>query len=140
MVFLIKKENLRLKEENSKFKARVENIENKLREAKIFELLFPVVVASMLTVWGYAFLFFFDEFVFEESRNAISDFHFASNEVSLYIKKLEFAIIVTPVVILVFFSYCIFRKRSSYSINDICYSFIYFCNAIRFWNYLFDDL
>ncbi len=87
MVFLIKKENLRLKEENSKFKARVENIENKLREAKIFELLFPVVVASMLTVWGYAFLFFFDEFVFEESRNAISDFHFASNEVSLYIKK-----------------------------------------------------
>lgn len=68
----------------------------------------------MLTVWGYAFLFFFDEFVFEESRNAISDFHFASNEVSLYIKKLEFAIIVTPVVILVFFSYCIFRKRSSY--------------------------
>lgn len=113
-LFLIKKENLRLKEENSKVKARVENIENKLREAKLFELLFPVVVASMLTVWGYAFLFFFDEFVFEESRNAISDFHFASNEVSLYIKKLEFAIIVTSVVILGFFSYCIFRKRSSY--------------------------
>lgn len=113
-LFLIKKENLRLKEDNSKLKARVENIENKLREAKLFELLFPVVVASMLTVWGYAFLFFFDEFVFEESRNEISDFHFASNEVSLYIKKLEFAIIVTSVVILVFFSYCIFRKRSSY--------------------------
>ena len=56
-LFLIKKENLRLKEENSKLKARVENIENKLREAKLFELLFPVVVASMLTVWGYAFLF-----------------------------------------------------------------------------------
>lgn len=37
-LFLIKKENLRLKEENSKFKARVENIENKLREAKLFEL------------------------------------------------------------------------------------------------------
>ena len=67
-LFLIKKENLRLKEENSKLKARVENIENKLREAKLFELLFPVVVASMLTVWGYAFLFFFDEFVFEESQ------------------------------------------------------------------------
>ena len=113
-LFLIKKENLRLKEENSKLKARVENIEINLRESKLFELLFPVVVASMLTVFGYAFLFFFDVFVFEESRNAISDFHFASNEVSLYIKKLEFAIIVTPVVILVFFSYCIFRKRSSY--------------------------
>ena len=110
-LFLIKKENMRLKKENSKLKA---NIENKLSEAKLFELLFPVVVASMLTVWGYAFLFFFDEFVFEESRNAISDFHFASNEVSLYIKKLEFAIIVTSVVILVFFSYCTFRKRSSY--------------------------
>ena len=50
-LFLIKKENLRLKEENSKLKARVENIENKLREAKLFELLFPVVVASMLTVF-----------------------------------------------------------------------------------------
>ncbi len=107
-LFLIKKENLRLKEENSKL------IEINLRESKLFELLFPVVVASMLTVCGYAFLFFFDEFVFEESRNAISDFHFASNEVSLYIKKLGFAIIVTSVVILVFFSYCIFRKRSSY--------------------------
>lgn len=113
-LFLIKKENLRLKEENSKLKARVENIEINLRESKLFELLFPVVVASMLTVCGYAFLFFFDEFVFEESRNAISDFHFASNEVSLYIKKLGFAIIVTSVVILFFFSYCIFRKRSSY--------------------------
>ena len=53
-LFLIKKENLSLKEENSKLKARVENIENKLSEAKLFELLFPVVVASMLTVWGYA--------------------------------------------------------------------------------------
>lgn len=60
-LFLIKKENMRLKKENSKLKARVENIENKLSEAKLFELfelLFPVVVASMLTVWGYAFLFF----------------------------------------------------------------------------------
>ena len=56
-LFLIKKENLRLKEENSKFKARVENIENKLREAKLFELLFPVVVASMLTVWDMLFYF-----------------------------------------------------------------------------------
>lgn len=56
-LFLIKKENLRLKEENSKLKARVENIENKLREAKLFELLFPVVVASMLTVWGLLFYF-----------------------------------------------------------------------------------
>lgn len=53
---------MRLKKENSKLKARVENIENKLSEAKLFELLFPVVVASMLTVWGYAF-YFFDEFV-----------------------------------------------------------------------------
>lgn len=50
-VFLIKKENLRLKEENSKLKARVENIEINLREAKLFELLFPVVVASMLTAF-----------------------------------------------------------------------------------------
>ena len=113
-LFLIKKENLRLKEENSKLKARVENIENKLREAKLFELLFPVVVASMLTVWGYAFLFFFDEFVFEESRNTVSDFHFANNVVSPNMKNIEFAIIVTSVVILGFFSYCIFRKRSSY--------------------------
>lgn len=56
-LFLIKKENLRLKEENSKVKARVENIENKLRESKLFELLFPVVVASMLTVWDMLFYF-----------------------------------------------------------------------------------
>ncbi len=56
-LFLIKKENLRLKEENSKLKARVENIENKLRESKLFELLFPVVVASMLTVWDMLFYF-----------------------------------------------------------------------------------
>lgn len=56
-LFLIKKENLRLKEENSKLKARVENIEINLRESKLFELLFPVVVASMLTVFGYAFYF-----------------------------------------------------------------------------------
>ena len=60
-LFLIKKENLRLKEENSKLKARVENIEINLRESKLFELLFPVVVASMLTVCGYAFLFFFEQ-------------------------------------------------------------------------------
>ena len=33
-LFLIKKENLRLKEENSKLKARVENIEINLRESK----------------------------------------------------------------------------------------------------------
>ncbi|MDD6378195.1 MAG: hypothetical protein PUG27_10445 [Succinatimonas sp.] len=73
-LFLIKKENLRLKEENSKLKARVENIEINLRESKLFELLFPVVVASMLTVFGYAFLFFFDVFVFEESRNVTVNF------------------------------------------------------------------
>ena len=42
-LFLIKKENLRLKEENSKHKARVENIE--------INLMFPVVVASMLNVF-----------------------------------------------------------------------------------------
>lgn len=34
-LFLIKKENLRLKEENSKLKARVENIEINLRESKL---------------------------------------------------------------------------------------------------------
>ena len=56
-LFLIKKENLRLKEENSKLKARVENIEINLRESKLFELLFPVVVASMLTVWDMLFYF-----------------------------------------------------------------------------------
>lgn len=39
-LFLIKKENLRLKEENSKLKARVENIENKLREAKLLSFCF----------------------------------------------------------------------------------------------------
>ena len=55
-LFLIKKENMRLKKENSKLKARVENIENKLSEAKLFELLFPVVVASMLTVWMEKFI------------------------------------------------------------------------------------
>ena len=113
-IFLIKKENLRLKEENSKLKARVENIENKLREEKLFELLFPVVVASMLTVWGYAFLFFFDVFVFEESRNSVPDFHFANNVVSPNMKNIEFAIIVMTAFILGIFSYCIFRKRSSY--------------------------
>lgn len=39
-LFLIKKENLRLKEENSKVKARVENIESKLREAKLLSFCF----------------------------------------------------------------------------------------------------
>lgn len=33
-LFLIKKENMRLKKENSKLKARVENIENKLSEGE----------------------------------------------------------------------------------------------------------
>lgn len=113
-VFLIKKENLRLKEENSKLKARVENIEINLREAKLFELLFPVVVASMLTVLGYAFLFFFDVFVFEESRNTVSDFHFANNVVSPNMKNIEFAIIVMTAFILGIFSYCIFRLRCRY--------------------------
>lgn len=115
-LFLIKKENLRLKEENSKLKARVENIEINLRESKLFELLFPVVVASMLTVFGYAFLFFFffDVFVFEESRNTVSDFHFANNVVSPNMKNIEFAIIVMTAFILGIFSYCIFRLRCRY--------------------------
>lgn len=113
-LFLIKKENLRLKEENSKLKARVENIEINLRESKLFELLFPVVVASMLTVFGYAFLFFFYVFVFEESRNTVSDFHFANNVVSPNMKNIEFAIIVMTAFILGIFSYCIFRLRCRY--------------------------
>lgn len=113
-LFLIKKENMRLKKENSKLKARVENIENKLSEAKLFELLFPVVVASMLTVWGYAFLFFLMSLFLRKVEMQFPIFILRESEVSLYIKKLEFAIIVTSVVILVFFSYCIFRKRSSY--------------------------
>ena len=113
-LFLIKKENLRLKEENSKLKARVENIEINLRESKLFELLFPVVVASMLTVFGYAFLFFFDVFVFEASRNTVSDFHFANNVVSPNMKNIEFAIIVMTAFILGIFSYCIFRLRCRY--------------------------
>ena len=115
-LFLIKKENLRLKEENSKLKARVENIEINLRESKLFELLFPVVVVSMLTVFGYAFLFFFffDVFVFEESRNTVSDFHFANNVVSPNMKNIEFAIIVMTAFILGIFSYCIFRLRCRY--------------------------
>lgn len=113
-IFLIKKENLRLKEENSKLKARVENIEKKLREAKLLDLLFPVVVASMMTVWGYSYVFFFDEFDVVKIGNEIIGFHFASNEVSPYIKKLEFAIMVAVAFILGFISFCIYRMRSSY--------------------------
>ncbi len=92
----------------------MENIENKLREAKLLDLLFPVVVASMMTVWGYSYVFFFDEFDVVKIGNEIIGFHFASNEVSPYIKKLEFAIMVAVASILGFISFCIYRMRSSY--------------------------
>lgn len=110
-IFLIKKENLRLKEENSKLKARVENIENKLIEAKLLDLLFPVVVASMFTVWGYSFLFFFDDILVSKEEFELSSEQLTFTTMFLNLKGLEFAIMISTSFLLAFGSYIAFRLR-----------------------------
>ena len=110
-IFLIKKENLRLKEENSKLKARVENIENKLREAKLLDLLFPVVVASMFTVWGYDFLFFFDDILVSKEEGELFSEQLTFTTMFLNIRGLEFSIMISTAILLSFISFYIYRTR-----------------------------
>lgn len=63
--FLLKQENLRLKEENSRLKIKLENEKpkaNKLNSA------FTVFISAFIADFGYSFIFFFTEIIGTELK------------------------------------------------------------------------
>lgn len=106
--FLLKQENLRLKEENSRLKIKLENENpkaNKLNSA------FTVFISAFLADITFNFLFFFNELLGEKVEIEASGLHLCYTTQYPSTLWIEFSIMLASIPCLGLMLYLIWRKK-----------------------------
>lgn len=102
--FLLKQENLRLKEENSRLKHGLED------KRALYISAFAVILAALLAVCGYTGLYFFDVFMSEHVSVEILGFQYSYTFKTFETEVQEFATFIATIFVLGLTVLALWRK------------------------------